>query len=44
MTTMTARATQNLSELSMDFQDLAVRGVRVDGRRAASARWTPPRS
>jgi len=34
VTTMTARANQNLSELSMDFQDLAVRGVRVDGRRA----------
>ncbi len=29
--TMTARATQNLSELSLDFQDLPVDGVTVDG-------------
>lgn len=34
VSTMSAQATQNLSEFSMDFQDLAVREVRVDGRRA----------
>ncbi|HEX5910008.1 MAG TPA: M1 family metallopeptidase [Thermoleophilaceae bacterium] len=34
VTTMSARATQNLSELSMDFQDLAIRSVHVNGRRA----------
>lgn len=37
VTTIKARATQNLSELSLDFQDLAVREVRVDGRRARFA-------
>ena len=31
VTTITARATQNLSEFSLDFQDLAVREVLVDG-------------
>jgi aminopeptidase N len=34
VTTMKARATQSLSEFSLDFQDLAVREVRVNGRRA----------
>ena len=34
VTTMKARATQNLSELSLDFQDLAIRRVLVNGRRA----------
>ncbi|MQA72983.1 MAG: hypothetical protein GEU88_01285 [Solirubrobacterales bacterium] len=34
-TTMTATATQNLSELSLDFQDLPVRGVTVDGAPAS---------
>ena len=33
--TMTARATQDLSEFSLDFQDLAVDGVSVDGVAAA---------
>lgn len=33
-TTMSARATQNLSELSLDFQELPVRAVLVDGEPA----------
>ena len=35
VTTMRARATQGLSEFSLDFQDLAIREVRVNGRRAS---------
>jgi len=35
--TIDARATQNLSSFNLDLDDLAVRSVRVDGRRA---RWT----
>ena len=39
---MTAKATQSLSAFSLDFQDLRVREVRVDGKqRRASPRWTP---
>jgi len=34
VTTITARATQNLSEFSLDFQDLAVQEVLVDGAQA----------
>jgi len=34
VTTMTARATQNLSEFSLDFQDLAVQEVLVNGQPA----------
>lgn len=34
VTTMTARATQSLSELSLDFQRLPIRDVEVDGRDA----------
>ncbi|HYI36614.1 MAG TPA: M1 family metallopeptidase [Thermoleophilaceae bacterium] len=34
VSTMTAKATQNLSEFSLDFQDLRVREVRVDGKQA----------
>ena len=33
-TTMAARATQRLGELSLDFQDLPVASVRIDGRTA----------
>ena len=33
-TTITARATKNLSQLSLDFQDLPAREVLVDGERA----------
>ena len=42
--TMTARATQNLSELSLDFQDLPVDEVSVDGEEAGFAQVdaTPP--
>lgn len=36
-TTMTARATQNLDEFSLDFQDLPVASVKVDGKRARFA-------
>ena len=34
VTTIRARATQHLSEFSLDFQDLAVQTVRVNGRTA----------
>ncbi len=42
--TMTARATQNLSELSLDFQDLPVDDVTVDGQEAEFTQVdaTPP--
>jgi aminopeptidase N len=37
-TTMTAKATQNLSDFSLDFQGLTVDGVRVNGRDANFSR------